>query len=142
MNHRFRGRTWSDNPEPAPVRADPYLIERVALRVARNGSNGRWEAFCKSNALMRRLHVLGQPSGLSLLAIRIGEHELGGRAASALQLYLRAAKGLQSFRRATLTSSTRADLAALLALVGIKYHSYVGQPTDKVPARQSHPLRA
>lgn len=139
MNHRFRGRTWSDNPEPEQVRRDPYLIERVSLLVAKGASRGRWEAFTNSRPLLLRFNAIGLTKDLKLAGIKVASTPVPDRQATALNLYLSACNGLQYFRRASRTVSTRSDLAALLALVGIKYHKYVPHTSSEVPAGRSHP---
>lgn len=134
MNHSRRGKVWSDAPVPpaASLKAC-YKIERVSIKVGRAGSAGRYEAHTTSRSLIKRLDEIGKSNAV-LMDFRIGGYSLPTRQTVALNLYLKAATGLRSIRRAMNLRSTRADLVALLSCVGINYHLYEPEPTSEVPA--------
>jgi len=138
MNIRTRNRTWSDSPAPMTSR-DGYAISRVSVRVARGKSQGRFEAHENSTLLLRRMDTIGK-DGANIKALSIHGNKVPGPLVGALNLYLKASKGLQSFRREVRHGSTKSVLVSLLSRVGINYHSYVPEPTNKVPADRGDPI--
>lgn len=141
MNILRKGRLYDDTPTPEV--GTEYDIARVSLKVARNGSKGRWEAHSNSRALLHRLDNIGR-NGLSIVDITIGGEKAPQLVRSALDIYIRSCPGLKYFRRGKVVSSTSADVASLLSRIGFpkEYVTQLKKPTNQVSDRSGNTLRA
>ncbi len=134
MNIQRKRRAY--DATPLPKVGTEYDIERVSLKVARNGSHGRWEAHSHSRTLLTRLNDIGLKK-LDLLFMKIGSEFVKTRYVKAVSIYLNGCHGLKYFRRGKIVCSTQADLASLLSRIGLpkEYVTRLKKPTNQVSDR-------